>query len=103
MQEGCNVMFTRIGLLEVTSTLTLESQYEPTNLLVFNYLATNNSYVLTYGPTKILTTILSHIHNIPFSSNFTREAFFVNENSIAFFPLRRGQEPNHDSSQAVRP
>jgi len=69
-------MFTIIGLLEVTSTLTLEYQYGLSNLLVFNYLKTNNSYVLFYGPLKIPTTLLSHKENIPFSDNFTRGASF---------------------------
>jgi hypothetical protein len=54
-------MFTIKGLLEVTSALTLEPQYVLSNLLLFNYLTTNNSYVLPYGPLKILTTLLSHI------------------------------------------
>ena len=40
------VIFTIIGLLEVTSTLTLQSQYGLPNLLVFNYLTTNNSYLM---------------------------------------------------------
>ena len=70
-------MFTIVRLLEVTSTLTLESQYGLSNLLVFNYLTTNNSYVLPCGPLTILTTLLSHIQNIPFSDNFTRGASFL--------------------------
>jgi len=97
-------MFTIISLLEVTSTLTLESQYGLSNLLVFNYLTTNNSYVLPYGPLKILKTLLRHIHNIQFSDYFTKGAsFLVDERSITFSSLRWGQEPKHSPNQAVHP
>jgi len=87
MKEGCSVYNNRST--GVSSTLTLESPYLLSNLLVFNYLKTNNSYVLPCGPLKILTTLLIHIHNIQFSDYFTKGAsFLVDERSITFFSLR---------------
>lgn len=75
MKEGCNVYNNRST--GVTSTLTLEYPYGLSNLLVFNYLTTNNSFLLPCGPLKILTTLLIHRHNIQFGDYFTRGLLFL--------------------------